>query len=49
MFKDKIAVVTGGDLVLEPGRTSYIIIPSQWSISCWIIYAVQPVKVFARS
>ncbi len=26
---------------------SQMIIPSQWSISCWIICAVQPVKVFS--
>ena len=38
-----------GDLVLEHGCASYIIIPSQWSISCWMISAVQPVKVLMRS
>ena len=27
----------------------YIIMPSQWSISCWMIWAVQPVKVLSRS
>ena len=27
---------------------NHIRIPSQWSISCWMISAVQPVKVFSR-
>ena len=26
-----------------------MMMPSQWSISCWIIWAVQPVKVLIRS
>ena len=27
---------------------AHIMIPSQWSISCWMISAVQPVKVLSR-
>ena len=33
---------------MHPGgriaRTYYIRMPLQWSISCWMIWAVQPVK-----
>ena len=32
----------------DQGMGDHIRIPLQWSISCWMIWAVQPVKVFSR-
>ena len=32
----------------EDNDALHIKIPSQWSISCWMIWAVQPVKVLKR-
>ena len=39
----RVAAVPGAGKV-----KNHIKIPSQWSISCWMISAVQPVKVFSR-
>ena len=40
MFKD--------ELIKRGHKAEIVSIPFKWSISCWIIWAVQPVKVFSR-
>ncbi len=32
-----------------PGMPHQIRMPLQWSSSCWMIWAVQPLKVFSRT